>query len=109
MKATDLLIILAETGLPVAYSHFVETNKTKVPDPPYIVYKEVDSDNMFADNIVYAQSLNYDVELYTNKKDPASEALVEALFERFELPFNSHEVWIDSEKMFQKTYELRLI
>lgn len=53
--------MLEEAGLPLAYDHFAEGES---PDPPFICFLFPGSDNFSADNTVYAEFSNLNVELY---------------------------------------------
>lgn len=109
MTLQKLKTILDTTGFPVAYSHFIKTDKTPLPSPPYITYLEIDSSNFKADNKVYSKGRNVHIELYTKKKDLDSEKIVEDVLDSNEIAYESDETYIDSEKIFQKIYEVRLI
>ena len=74
MDEATLKTLLNTTGLPVDYHHF-----KKPPSPPYIVYLFSHNSNFGADNLVYTAEKNFQVELYTTKKDTASEKLIEDL------------------------------
>ena len=109
MTLNDIYTILKATGYPVAYSHFTGTTTTPLPTPPYITYLSAYSSNLKADNRVYRKIDNLQIELYTNKKDLVVEKKLEDLLDTNEITYDSTEVWIDSEKLFQKIYEVRLI
>lgn len=109
MTIVELVQILKSTGYPVTYSHFTPTPTNPIPDPPYIIYLEDASSNFHADNKVYKHVKNIDVELYTAKKNLEIESKLETLLEENEIPFETYEAWIESENLFQKIYELRLI
>lgn len=109
MTSNDIYTILEVTGYPVAYSHFIGTTTTPLPSPPYITYLSAYSSNLKADNKVYKKIDNLQIELYTNKKDLIAEKKLEDLLDINEIAYDSTEVWIDSEKLFQKIYEVRLI
>lgn len=104
MSLEDLYAILKATGYPVAYSHFKE--KTSLP---FITYVVTDSENFFADNKTYKKVDDVQIELYTNKKDLEAEKKLENLLDANEIAYETSEIWIDSEKVFQKNYEVRLI
>lgn len=70
MSLTDIVNMLKETGLPVAYDHF---STAKPPPAPYIAVAVEGTDNTFADNGVYMQSAYFVIELCTAKKEPARE------------------------------------
>jgi len=98
---TTLSNLLKSTGLPVAYHHFVQP-----PTPPYIVYLFAFSSNFGADNRVYHKNPRYQVELYTEFKDPATEKLLEDLFDTNDIHWEKTETYIDSEKLYQIIYEI---
>lgn len=109
MTLTELNNLLVATGYPVAYSHFIKTVNTPLPSPPFICYLSTGSSNFFADNKVYKKINDIQIELYTTKKDLVAESKLETLLDENEIPYDSTEVWIESEKLFQKIYEVRLI
>lgn len=109
MTLEEINLILQATGLPVAYSHFVESDNSPLPEPPFIVYLVVYSSNFMADNKVYKSIQTVQIELYTDKKDLESEAILENVLNENELPYQTTETFIDSEQLFQKIYEVRLI
>ncbi|MEN0650584.1 hypothetical protein NSQ82_16495 [Caldifermentibacillus hisashii] len=109
MTVLELVNILKATGYPVAYSHFESTETNPAPDPPFICYVIPDTDNFKADNKVYHKISNVDIELYTDYKDFEAEQKLEDLLELYEIPWDSYETYIESEKMYQKLYEVRLI
>ena len=104
MSLEDLYLILKSTELPVAYSHFNE-----IISPPYITYLSVYSSNFNADNKVYKKIYNIQIELYTKHKDLEIEKKLEDLLDENEIVYETTEEWIDSEKVFQRVYEVRLI
>jgi hypothetical protein len=104
MTLAELKTILNATGYPVAYSHFNE------PTPlPYICYLVIDSSNFFADGKVYKKIDNVQIELYSDKKDLVAEAKLESILDENEIPYQTIEIFIESENLFQKIYETRLI
>jgi len=106
---SDIENILQATGYPVAYSHFVSKNNIPPPKPPFITYLVPYSSNFFADNKVYKKIDNVQIELYTIKKDLVAEKKLEELLDTNEIAYESTEEWIESEKLFQRIYEVRLI
>ncbi|PEP90578.1 hypothetical protein CN585_28165 [Bacillus toyonensis] len=67
------------------------------------------SPNMIADNKVHHKIYDVTIELYTIKKDLVAEAKLEQILDDNEIPYDSYETFIESEKLFQKTYETRLM
>lgn len=109
MTLQEINTILKATGYPVAYSHFIESPNNPLPRPPYICYLSAYSSNFKADNKVYAKIDNLQIELYTDKKDLQAEKILEDVLDCNEVAYDSTETYIESEKLFQKIYEVRLI
>lgn len=109
MTLSDIYTILNATGYPVAYSHFTDTPNNPLPNPPYITYVSAYSSNFKADNKIYHKIDNLQIELYTNKKDLQAEKILEDILDTNEIAYETTETWIDSEQLFQKIYEVRLI
>ncbi|MEX0418530.1 hypothetical protein [Bacillus sp. C30] len=109
MTLGELTEILEATGYPVAYSHFIATPGNPVPASPYICFLVDRSANLMADNKVYHKVNDLNIELYTTRKDLAAEAKLEKFLDDYEIPYDSYETFIESEKMYQKLYETRLI
>lgn len=109
MTLGELTKILEATGYPVAYSHFTATPTKPVPAPPYICFLVDGSANLMADNKVYHKINDLNIELYTIRKDLVAEANIEKVLDDHEIPYDSYETFIESEKMYQKNYETRLM
>lgn len=101
----DIPSMLKELQLPFAYDHFTEGES---PDPPFVVYRFPNSDNFVADARVYFKVDALHIELYTDKKSPSLEEDVEELLNKHGLIYLKHEVWIDTEKMYQVLYEMEV-
>lgn len=107
-----LIEILKQTGIPFAYSYFEETQ-----DIPFIVYSFTQSSNTNADNVVYANTNTYTIELYTNKKDDndktkiidEDEKKLEQILNDNEICWNKVETFIDDENIFQITYYVDIL
>ncbi|MEJ9111488.1 hypothetical protein LAV76_01815 [Bacillus paramobilis] len=109
MTLGELTKILEATGFPVAYSHFTATPGNPVPKPPYICFLVDGSANLMADNKVYHKINDLNIELYTIKKDLVAESKLEKVLDDHEIPYEAFGTFIESEKLFQKFYETRLI
>lgn len=109
MTLDELATILKSTGYPVAYSRFIVDPSDNVPPPPFITYQVDDSANFFADNRVYKKISNISIELYTDKKDLDAEAALESALDANHLVYETTEVWIEAEKLFQKIYEIGVV
>ena len=64
------------------------------------------SENFAADDVVYMEFSNLNIELYTDEKDPELEDRVEAVLNAHEIFWNKSEVWIESEKLYEVLYQM---
>ena len=106
MTYDNVIEMLEEAGLPLAYDHFAEGES---PDPPFLVFLFPGTDNVFADDTVYKKIDQLNIELYTDKKDPEIETTIEDILLSHELPYEKSEVWIESEKMYEVLYQTQMI
>ncbi|MCI5680176.1 MAG: hypothetical protein MR278_09440 [Bacteroidales bacterium] len=102
MKIEEIKKMLEATGLPVAYDHF-----KKQTDPPFLVYLLPESRNIIADDCVYQGKVLVRIELYTDKKDPELEKVVETALA--DMVWTKEETYIDSEEMFEIMYEMEVM
>lgn len=86
----------------MAYDHFAEGQS---PKPPFLLYLYPRADNFAADGVAYHKQDVLHLELYTNKKDLATEARVEAVLDEHGLFYDKSEVWISEEKMYEVLYQ----
>lgn len=105
MTLEELARMLEKTGFPFAYDHFAEGEST---DPPFICYLLPGSDNFAADGRVYFRISEVRIELYTDRKDPGAEALVETVLDDAGIFYNKSEAWIQSEKLYEVLYRMEL-
>lgn len=105
MTLEELARMLEKTGFPFAYDHFAEGEST---DPPFICYLLPGSDNFAADGRVYFRISEVRIELYTDRKDPGVEALVETVLDDAGIFYNKSEAWIQSEKLYEVLYSMEL-
>ena len=97
----DLIQLMEEIGIPFAYDHFAEGES---PDPPFITFLLPGSDNFAADGKVDLKIDEVHIELYTDEKNPETEALVEDVLDAHEIFYDKTEVWIESEKLYEVLY-----
>lgn len=106
MTYDNVIEMLEEAGLPLAYDHFSEGES---PDPPFLIFLFPGTDNVFADDTVYQKIDELNIELYTDKKDPETENKIEDILLSYELPYEKSEVWVESEKMYEVLYQTQMI
>ena len=57
-----------------------------------------------ADGIAYLKVSAVHIELYTDRKDPETEALLESVLDAHGVFYDKSEVWIGSEKLYEVLY-----
>ena len=100
-----ILEVLKALGIPFAYDHFAEGES---PEPPFICYLCSGSNNFSADGKVYYKINQVNIELYTDRKDPAVEQKLEDALDAASIFYNKTEVWIDSEKLYEVLYQFEM-
>ena len=100
-----LVTIMEEIGLPFAYHHFAEGEG---PDPPFICFLIPGNDNFAADGRAYFKIDQVNIELYTDRKDPALEDRVEAALDGHGIFYRKTEGWIESERLYEVRYTFEM-
>lgn len=104
MEYKELLLILKQVGIPVAYDHFPDDKEMK---PPFMAYREKSSDNFMADNKAYLFFNRFEIELVTEKKDIELENKISDLLTKNDIPYDkTDEVWDNDEKIYHIFYEI---
>ncbi len=104
MTMAELYSALSSLGMAVAYGEF-----TQPTELPFLTYQFVNDNDKKADNQNYAEISNFRIELYTAKKDPDKETLVQNKLKELRLPYSKLEAYISSENMRQVIYEIQLV
>ena len=105
MTIENLVEMLQKIGIPFAYDHFAEGES---PEPPFICYLCPGSNNFSADGKVNYKINQVNIELYTDRKDPAVEQKLEDALDAASIFYNKTEVWIDSEKLYEVLYQFEM-
>ena len=106
MTYDEIMGMLAEVSLPVAYDHFAEGES---PGPPFLVFLFPSSDNFSADGTVYQKIDELHIELYTDRKQPDVESALEAVLDRHGVFYNKSEVWIETERLYEVLYSTEVL
>lgn len=80
----------------------------KAPTLPFICYYSPGVESFGADDKVYHSITSVTIELYSRRKDPTSEALIEAALDGANLYYDKNETYIESEKAELVTYEIEV-
>ena len=104
MTQTELYQALKSIGYPVAYGSF-----SSPVTPPFITYQFAYSNDMMADNVNYVAIDDFQIELYTAKKDLAAEQKVQDKLKELGLTYRKFETYLYEEKMYQILYEIQII
>ncbi|MCH4007666.1 MAG: hypothetical protein LKG42_03340 [Eubacterium sp.] len=93
--------LLEKTGIPFAYDHFAEGDS---PAPPFLCWMTSQSDPFSADGSTYLKISEIHLELYTDRKDLASEKMIEDALDDNDIFYSKSEVWIETEQLFEVLY-----
>lgn len=93
----------------VTYYRFLDTAAQPAPAPPFICYFYPSSDDFFADDANYQIVSELAIELYTDFKDLALEAQVEAALADHELAWEKEETYLDDQRMHMTTWTTEVV
>lgn len=96
--------MIGEIGLPFAYYQFDEGTGQQ---PPFICWMIDANDDLYADNRNYQRIGVLIIELYTDTKDFALEAQVEAVLSEFS--YTKDSTHLDSERMHETIYTMEVL
>ena len=105
MRHTEIMAMLAESELPVAYDHYAEGESA---DPPFICFLYPYTNHFIADGKVYDKINVVHVELYTDEKNPPLEEKLETVLDRYGIVYSKSEVWIADERLYEVLYSFEL-
>ena len=105
MTYEEIHEMMQEIGLPSAYHHFAEGES---PAPPFIVFLSPGENIFSADNVKYHSFKKLDIELYTDKKSPETEKMVEEILQEHEIFYQKSELWIESERLYEVLFEMEV-
>jgi hypothetical protein len=103
MTQAELFAHLKTAGYPVAYHHF-----TAAQVLPYLIYLRAFDSNISSDAKVHGKYKNYNVELYTAKKDLTAEQKLEAVLNTIDTEYETSETYIESEALYQVVYQIKV-
>lgn len=103
MTLEQLYQLLISSGIKFAYHHW-----DKPPPFPYGVYLLAYTRNLPADGAAYQKINHYQVELYSIKKEPEAEMMLENTFDASGIFYDKTEEYIESEKIYQIIYEIEV-
>lgn len=105
-KHQILFELLKTLKIPVAYDHFEANKDIK---PPFMAYREIDTDTFKADGYTYFRGYNFEIELITEIKNPSLQASLEELLTTNKIPYDiSDEIWDEDEKIYHNKYTIAL-
>lgn len=103
-RITEFVKMLETLEIPIAYFSF-----KKGPGLPFLTYEIAGRDDLIAENYNYHKIINVRVELYTDKPFTDVEQKLETLLEENELEYSWSQFFVESEKVWQTIYEMRLL
>lgn len=97
---------LLQTGLPVTYEFWESPNQ--IPPLPYIVFTYPQNDDYGADNTNYAEIVQLEIGLYTKRKDPETERLVEAVLKQHFTKWLKNSVYVRADAVQETIYQMEV-
>ena len=104
MTYQEVFEMLKEANLPVAFNVF-ETRQ----ELPYIIFTYPSNNDYMADNINFAEIVNCNIELYTERKSISMERTMERILKAHGLAYRKTSSWLDTEAMQYTLYETEIL
>lgn len=110
MTFTDIADMIAEIAEKVGcdYAYYPDTDPDVV-HTPYILFQYTGTDNLSADNAVYAKIVGLQIELDTDTKDIEKESIVESVLDTYGLYYNSEEGYISSHNVHETMWSMEVL
>ena len=105
MTYEEINEMISEMNIPFAYHHFAEGES---PNPPFLLFLSPRENTFSADNLMYHSFKQLDIELYTDRKSPETEQIIEDVLTEHQLFYEKSEIWIESERLYQVLYEVEV-
>ena len=105
MTYDEIVEMTEEIGLPVAYDHFAEGES---PEPPFLIFLSSGENTFSADNYMYFSFKKLNIELYTDRKSPETEKIVEEILKKHQIFYSKSEIWIEAERLYEVLYEMEV-
>lgn len=106
MTYSEVDELVAEIGAPYSYWQFPQGTAKPCP---FVCFYFSGSGDFLADNVNYVPIRPLVIELYTDAKDYAMEAAVEAVLTSHQLVFSRSEAYIAVERMNMVTYVTEIV
>lgn len=101
MTTQDIAQMIAGIGIPYAYYQFDEDT---AQEPPFICFYYPASENFNADDTVFKEGAQLNIELYTKEKDfDLEEQIKQALVDN-DLVYSWSEIYLDTEKLHMTNF-----
>ena len=105
MTIEEIKALVKSIGFDATYYQWPEK---KVPPLPYVVWYFPRSVNFAADDQVYQEIEELNIELYTAEKDFTAEAVVENVLDGAGIVWDKSETYLKSEDMYEVLYEMEV-
>ena len=106
MTFKEVAEMIKDIGYPYSYYQFTQDTAQA---PPFICYYYEGNNDVIADDSNYQKIETLIVELYTDSKDFAAEAAIEAALKGAGLVWSREESVINSEKLYMVIYQSDVI
>lgn len=107
MTYEEIKTMIESFGLPFTYYEWREGDT--IPNLPYVVFYFPSSDNMSADNHVYQNIEQLNIEVYSKNKNFALENQIETVLNNNGFFWEKTESFIDSEDMYEVLYIMEVV
>ena len=98
----NVMSAIKSAGIDCSYNRWPEDG-AKIPHA-YATLQLTNSSNFISDDVVYQHIYNMELDFFSSKKDIDSEEKIMAALDSLCIPYQSHEYYITSSKIYQIQY-----
>lgn len=107
-KVNEMMAEIVKAAELTDYTYY-QFQKNKAPALPYVIFYYPRSNNEGADNVVWSDVSELNIELYTEEKDFDREMKLEAVLNEYGFFYEKTEQYIEKEKMYECLYEMEVV
>lgn len=101
----ELETLLKTLNIQVFYNH---TTTRDVVNLPFIVYRDLGSNNLFGDNTTYEEITEYQIILHSSTRDETTEGKIKTLLTNNMIPYEMEQDWQEDILMWTTVFDFTL-
>lgn len=109
MRVEEIIKRAEALGLPITENEFIKTKEKPLPEPPYLIWYDDETNGDGGDDVVLFKRRKIVLELYTDK---VGDAEIEKRIEKevlYDVKYNKYQAPVESEDLVQTAYDFMVV